>query len=791
MEETKNSGTVQSEDFIEFGELLLMCLKKWYWFAISLAIVMSLAFLYILRTPSSYKRTAEVQIKSESKGGQSFSIQNAFSDMGGLIGMNTNVSNELRAFMSADVMYEVVQRLQLDMEYVVDGPLHDNVLYGSNLPITVSFLDLASDKNVSCDVTLDSGRVVVDKYTCFENGKLKKLDQENLCAVGDTLVGTPVGRMVIMTNPKFLGSFTGTIHVTHTNVASASESWAKCLTVTQEDENAEIITLAIMDVSKERGDDILDMMIKVYNENWIKDKNQIADGTSLFITERLKIIESELSTVDNDISSYKSKNLLPDVKAVAEMYMQENANISNQLRDLNAQLYMTNYIRDYLSVQKNQTSPLPVSSGLQNVNIESQIAEYNDKMLNRNRLESNSSSENDLVKQLDKELGTMRRAILVSIDNQIAAIDNQVRNLKKSEQKALSRISSNPKQAEMLLSAERQQAVKEALYLFLLQKREENELSQSFTAYNTRIIKKPGGSSLPDAPIKRNIFLLAFAIAFIIPLAIIYIKASMNNTLRGKKDLENLPIPLFAEIPMADKSKFWRINRKDVDAVVEQGNRDAINEAFRVLRTNLEFLDQKHGNVMMFTSFNAESGKSFLCLNTALSFAFKGKKILMIDGDMRHASLSKWADSPSKGLSTYLSGKDTKVADVIVKSVNDNNGLDMIPAGEIPDNPSELVGNGLLQSAIEQLKTQYDYVFIDCPPVDVVADARIIETCVDETLFSIRSGLLDRSLLKDLVDLYNENRFKNMHLILNGTPMDKGKYSYRNRYHSSSYLSRN
>lgn len=797
MEENKKNGSGQSEDFIDLGELILLCVRKWHWFAVSFAIVLALAVLYILKTPESYTRTAEVQIKSEAKTGPSMNIQNAFNDMGGMFAMNTNVNNELRALLSSDVMFEVVRRLNLDVNYTVDGSFHDIVLYGSNLPVIVSFIDLTDYDNVYCDVSLgDSAAskdyVKIDNIAYTVNGEVKQVHEPAMASLGDT-INTAIGRLVVQRNVRYSNNDIRYLHVTRTNMYSSQENWSGALSVTQEDEKADVITLEVKDVSIQRADDILDMLIKVYNENWIKDKNQIADGTSMFINERLSIIENELSSVDNDISSYKSKNLLPDVKAVAEMYMQENASISNQLRDLNAQLYMTNYIRDYLSVQKNQTKVLPVSSGLQNANIESQISEYNDKLLQRNRLESNSSSENDLVRQMDIDLGSMRSAILVSIDNQIAAIDNQIRNLKHSERQALSRISSNPKQAEMLLSAERQQAVKEALYLFLLQKREENELSQSFTAYNTRIIKRPGGSMLPDAPKKRNILLIAFAIGLIVPLSLIYIKETLNTTLRGKKDLEQVPVPLLGEIPLSKQPKkwwqFWRKEQKVQDAVVEHGNRNAINEAFRILRTNLEFMVKKDSNVMLFTSYNAGSGKSFLCVNTALSLAIKEKKVLVIDGDMRHASLSKWANSPNIGLSTYLSGKVNTIEEVMVKNVDGNVGLDMIPVGAIPPNPSELIGNGLLGESIERLKKQYDYVFIDCPPIDIVADAQIVENYADRTLFVVRTGLLERSLLDDLTALYHENRFKNMTLILNGTPMEKGKYNYRSGYYSSDYYS--
>ncbi|MBR5373971.1 MAG: polysaccharide biosynthesis tyrosine autokinase [Paludibacteraceae bacterium] len=782
------------EDSLDFQELFVQVKTHWHWFVISMIALLTVAVLYILTTPSSYTRSAEVQIKSESSGGAGLNLQNSFKDMG-FSSSGASVNNELRALISPDLMCEVIQRYHLDIEYEAVGNLKGQVLYGSKLPVMVDFLDITDYVNVTCMMEIDRNDfVVLHDFTFYDFEEGDRMESADKCRIhiGDT-TNTPIGRVLVSRVPEYQSRRpVSKIKIKRTNLFKSQENWTAKLSVTQEDIKADIITLMVKDVSTQRGDAFLDGIISIYNENWVKDKNQIADGTSRFINERLKIIEEELSSVDNNISSYKSRNLLPDVKAVAEMYMQENANISNQLRELNSQLYMTQYIRDYLAVESNQTKVLPVSSGIQNANIEIQISEYNEKLLKRNRLEANSSSENDLVKGMDADLASMRSAILVSIDNQIAAIDNRIKTLKHSERNALSRISSNPIQAEMLLSAERQQAVKEALYLFLLQKREENELSQAYTAYNTRLIKRPGGSIFPSAPKKRNILFVAFLFGILIPLAILYARMSTNNTVRGRKDLEQIPVPLMGEIPLVVRPRkwwcFWKKPRRIHTAVVQPGNRNAVNEAFRVMRTNLEFLANDKCQAIMLTSFNAGSGKSFICVNTALSLAVKDKKVLMIDCDMRHASLSKWAKNPTRGLSAYLSGREKNLDELLVKSVSGYVGLDVLPVGGIPPNPTELIGNGILQEIIQEMRGKYDYILIDCPPIDIVADTQIIETCIDRTLFIVRAGLLERSMLDELTNIYNEQRFKNMSLILNGTSMEKGKFSYRYGYHSDYYV---
>lgn len=783
MVEKKTPVGKPADDFIRIQDLWSMFVPKWYWFAISLFITLTIAVLYLLSTPPIYTRTAAILVKDNSKSSSSTSAMNDFSDLG-IFKSNTNINNELLTLKSPTLMTEVVNRLGLNETFTIRKGLKNVDLYKVS-PVTITFCDKTE---VPLSFTI--------KFSSKEAFAISELEisgediGETLSAQMGDSIQTPAGIMIVSPTQEFTDAFIGTsIRYVRGSVRAAVDTYSNALVAELGNEDATIINLSINDTSIRKAEDILNTLIEVYNENWIRDKNQIAVSTSQFISDRLGVIESELGHVDENISSYKSEHLLPDVQAASSLYMAQSAENNKELSTLNNQLSTAQYIRRELNTkQLDQT--LPANSGIVSANIETQISEYNNLVLDRNRLIANSSEKNPLVKNMTSSLQSMQRTIIQSVDNLIVSLNTQIRSLRRQEEATTNRLASNPNQAKYLLSVERQQKVKEELYLYLLQKREENELSQAFTAYNTRLITAPRGSMFPTAPRKMNILLVAFAVGLLVPAVGIFMKENMNTKVRGRKDLENLSIPFIGEIPQysGTKKKWWEFkHRKRQDMkiiVVNEGNRNIINEAFRVLRSNMDFMASKDNNqhVFVLTSFNPGSGKSFLAINIAISFAIKKKKILVIDGDLRHRTVSSYVDSPNKGLSDYLNNQIEDWKEIIVSYKGYTN-LHILPIGTIPPNPTELLEDSKLSMLIEALRPEYDYIFIDCPPVDIVADAQIIEKWADRTIFVVRSGLLDRSMLSELENMYTGKRFKNLSMILNGTESTGGRYGYRYGYH--------
>lgn len=783
MVEKKTPVGKPADDFIRIQDLWSMFVPKWYWFAISLFITLTIAVLYLLSTPPIYTRTAAILVKDNSKSSSSTSAMNDFSDLG-IFKSNTNINNELLTLKSPTLMTEVVNRLGLNETFTIRKGLKNVDLYKVS-PVTITFCDKTE---VPLSFTI--------KFSSKEAFAISELEisgediGETLSAQMGDSIQTSAGIMIVSPTQEFTDAFIGTsIRYVRGSVRAAVDTYSNALVAELGNEDATIINLSINDTSIRKAEDILNTLIEVYNENWIRDKNQIAVSTSQFISDRLGVIESELGHVDENISSYKSEHLLPDVQAASSLYMAQSAENNKELSTLNNQLSTAQYIRRELNTkQLDQT--LPANSGIVSANIETQISEYNNLVLDRNRLIANSSEKNPLVKNMASSLQSMQRTIIQSVDNLIVSLNTQIRSLRRQEEATTNRLASNPNQAKYLLSVERQQKVKEELYLYLLQKREENELSQAFTAYNTRLITAPRGSMFPTAPRKMNILLVAFAVGLLVPAVGIFMKENMNTKVRGRKDLENLSIPFIGEIPQysGTKKKWWEFkHRKRQDMkiiVVNEGNRNIINEAFRVLRSNMDFMASKDNNqhVFVLTSFNPGSGKSFLAINIAISFAIKKKKILVIDGDLRHRTVSSYVDSPNKGLSDYLNNQIEDWKEIIVSYKGYTN-LHILPIGTIPPNPTELLEDSKLPMLIEALRPEYDYIFIDCPPVDIVADAQIIEKWADRTIFVVRSGLLDRSMLSELENMYTGKRFKNLSMILNGTESTGGRYGYRYGYH--------
>lgn len=780
----------QTNDTFNFKEFLGICISKWYWILLSVLVCLGGAVFYILKTPKVYTRSATLLIKETATRRSSNDLESMLA-AGGVNQMSSKLSNEIIALQSPDLMKEVVNRLNLDFNYAIAGRMKKYVIYGSTLPFKVQLPDWPGAASLEVTPSKDSTYVISN--ICYSLGSEKVKGTRKYVASPGEMVDTEIGRIQVVPVTTYTGNFTQTVYVTHSSSSAATRSYNSRLRAAAVDikNNSDILNLTISDQSPQRAEDVLNTVISVYNENWVDDRNKLAISTSMFIDDRLVAIERELGNVDDDISDYKSRNVLPDVAAVSSMYMQQTSEAARQIQELENQLYTAKFIRNNLANGIGAGQLIPVSSAITNSSIVSQITLYNSTLLERNNLVAGSSEQNPLVVDLDNSLSSMRMSIMESVDEQITTLQAQINNFQRREQAATSRLADNPNQAKYLLSVERQQKVKEALYLFLLQKREENELSQAFTAYNTRLITNPTGPAAPTSPQTSKILLIALILGLCIPIGIIYLKEVFNTKLRGRKDLENLALPFMGEVPFCGSSsgaknalRMLSKGKDDFEGkfVVAHGNRDTVNEAFRILRTNLEFMTRDDNQkVIAVTSFNQGSGKSFISCNLAKTLAIKGVKVVVVDGDLRHASASKFCGSPKKGISNFLVG-DVDNIDSLIVPVEGETNLSILPVGTIPPNPSELIGDPRFGDAVKRLRELYDVVLIDCPPVDVVADAQIIAPYVDRTILVVRAGLLERSMIPGIDALYNSGRFNNLTLVLNGTE-STGVYNYHYGYH--------
>lgn len=784
-----------NENAITLKELGVLYLSKWRWFVISVVFCCGLACAYLLMTPTVYTRNAFILIKEDNKGKSlSSDIATSFSDLG-FVQTNTNIQNEILNFKSPNLMYEVVRSLHLNVSYVTDGAFHKKTLYGDNLPFSVEFNGIANTDNIAFTATFsgDGTHLTISDFVLND----EELDAKPLdVQLGETRK-TPVG-VLIFKQPAYPqeAPFAGKVYVSRANPYFVADNYCDRLKVSLEDDKATVIRLSFSDQNIQRAEEVLNTVIKVYKENWIRDKNQLTYATNEFIAERLNLIQQELGDVDAKITKFKSTNMIPDLTTTASISIQQASEQDTKIMDLDNQLSIALAMRSYISGTKNQL--FPANAGLTDQSIMQLINSYNELQLRRNRLVENSSEENLLVQDLDSQLESLSITILTTLDNYIAALNTKLRTSKSAKEQATSLIASNPVKAGKLLSDERQQKVKESIFLFLLQKREENELSQAFTSYNTRIIATPdhGNSNLPTSPNCKRILIMAILIGFALPMIFFFIQESMKTTVRSRKDFKNVTLPFFGEIPQAYRKKqniLVRLLRRGKqeeekpEIIVRAKSRNIINEAFRIVRTNLEFMRGKYesgeAHVIMTISANPGSGKTFITANLSSAMAIKGHRTIAIDLDVRRGVLSRYVNTPNTGISDYLSRQVKNYRDIILTKEKSGLSIDIIPCGTIPPNPAELISSPLLAQLIAELRTQYDYIFLDCPPVGIVTDADIIAPLADTTLFIVRAHLFERSMLSEVESFYASHRYSNMGIILNGTESG-GLYGYKYGYHS-------
>ena len=739
---------------------------KW-WYVASLAFFLCVGVFYLYVTPKVYSRVAKVLIDESNQDATMRNLGVASAGMMRLRSFNS-VENEIETFASPDLMQVVVERLGLQTRYVQEQLLRDVELY-RNCPFEARFAGENPHSPYSFKVTPAGEEGFVLSEFRLKDEKFK---EEVPGSYGDTLQ-TPVGKVVLYPVETDV-DFNHPVKVSWTTGMSAAKAFCRNMHIALSGKESSVLVFSINDTYPSRASSILSTLIDVYNEMWINNKNRAAINTTDFINERLVVIEKELGLVEDALKQYKSKNNLTDIKAVAQSYVTESSEYATKAFEVNNQLSIAQYIKEYLNNPANSLSLIPSNLGLTSASVEAQIKEYNDIVLQRDRLLSGGGENNPMVTDLNAALASIRTAILRSIDNLIATLQLQLSKIESQEKQILARMSSNSGQELQLLSIERQQQITQELYMFLLQKREENELAALINVGNTRVIMNPNGSSNPVSPNRMMIMFVMIVLGCGAPFGFFLVRKLLDTSIKHKSDLGNLSVPFLAEIPKMGKDGF---NRDECKVIVKPGSRDMMNEAFRVLRTNVDLMLGKNAGsrVIMFTSFNPGAGKTFSIMNVAASMALKKSRVIVVDLDLRKATLSQALGKEHTGVAAYLNGKIDDYRPYVDEIAPD---LYHLPVGTLPPNPTELLLTDRFARMVDDLKQEYDYVFLDCPPIDIVADASLITEKADMTIFVLRSGRIDKASIPYIDELYRSGKYSHMAMILNGVEFEQKKYGY-------------
>ena len=770
-----NNSSNRNEQGINLIDLLVYFASQWKWFLLSILVCGGIAWYSYARSPLVYFRSATVIIKDPSNKTSTTGL-----DRFDNIINKVNVANEILQFRSKKLMREVVQRLHADISYQVEDGLRNNELYTQS-PVLLSFPDALPEQHFALTVTpKDTNSVILSDFSGIEAASSLTIPMNDTVTLGKGM------RVVATPTNYYAQSWLGTaIRVQKLPVESMVNYYKGALGIQQEEEESSILTLALKDGSAARAEDVLNTLINVYNEEAVKDKNQVAVNTANFINERLIIIENELGGVESELESFKQRNQIVDIASSAGMYMSESQKYNTDALELETQLRLANFIKDYLTDPAKETDLIPSNTGIGDMNIESQISLYNTAKLKRDRLIDDSSENNPVVQELNNSLRAMKQNIIRAVDNMIVSLNVQRSDAQNREMRAQNRVTAIPAKERQLLSIERQQKVKETLYLYLLNKREENALSQAMADNNARVIDGAEGSNAPISPNRNRILLLGILVGVAIPglacLAILF----MDTRVHSRKDFEGVVnVPFLGEIPQ-DKAEGKRGGMKDSSAPGSKEANSTVSEAFRILRTNMGFMARKDTpqQVIILTSLNEGAGKTFIAKNLGMSLALAKKRVILIDMDIRRGTLSRKFHLHKTGLTNYLADTDLTTDDII----QHQDGFDIIAAGAVAPNPAELLMDKRLDELVGELRKRYDYIVVDSVPVGVIADAAISNRIADLTLFVARAGRLDRRQLPEIEQLYEENKLHNMALVLNGADLRRrygyyGYYGYAYKY---------
>ena len=763
MQENKYSDFLFFEDEkpINYREKIEKYLFHWKWFAVCVVLALLAAYIYLRYTPNTYEVAAVILIDEEASGNMSSELS-VIEDLGLLGSGKKSIENEIGLLKSSSLMEGVVKELNLNISYFKPGRVQAIEVYKNDVPYKVTFLNTDA-AFYAIDTTFS---IVPVSATHF---KLKNSEGDSS---KEYLFGSKVTTNMgpIMVTPTAIATVNESeIEVHMSNMKNIVQGLRSAISVDVLYKKSTLIELKLQTTIRAKGQDILNTLVENYNKNGVEDKNLIGNNTALFINERLSVIESDLLGVDKGVENFKTTNKLTDITSEASIVLENNSLLEKKIIDLNTQMKLADYLSQY--TQSNKDQLIPQNLGMSNGNVNASTEKYNELLLERNRLLKTTSEKHPIVQNVNEQLAQLRVGISQGLVNLKSSLKIALNDAMREESSLHSRIYAVPKQEREFRDIQRQQQIIETLYLFLLQKREENAISLAITVPNAKMIDAADGNTKPVGPKRKVIYLVALMLGFVVPFIILYIRFLIDNKVHTSKDVEAVvKSPMFGEIPAT---------KEESKLVVNDHEQSAIAESFRMLRTNLYFMlagTKVSGKTVFITSTVPGEGKTFISLNLAAVLAMSNKKVLLIGADIRKPKFVEYLNMNfSRGLTHFLMDDTLKPEEVI--DHYPKAGFDIVSSGVVPPNPSELLMNGRFDTLITYAQANYDYVIVDTAPVQAVTDTLLLSHHAHVCLYVIRANYLDKRLLEVPEKIANEKRLPNMAIIVNDVNLDRG-YGY-------------
>lgn len=745
---------------IDVRKIVRIVLDYWWWFAIGVTFFVTLGMLYYLRKAPNWTTDAAVMLRQR----EGVSSMEAFS-MLGLTG-NQAAEDEVVVFASRGLLYQAIDALDL-----WDSPAHKDgwrwVGEFRNPALKIDYIALTEKAEMQPFVVTvkrtRSGYKVKTKMGMFHRSTTKVEDLSQPIETG-------VGTLRIHANREL--SRDTTYRVAHSRKELVVAGYRKAIKISQHKKESNVILLSTVSPVPERDKALLHQIIEQYNLNSVVDKNMIASNTASFIEERLNIISKELSDAEEAVSDYKAKNNIADLGAQAQLFLEASSAEQRAIVEMETQMTLLDYVDEFLHDETKNSSLIPSNLGITNGALASGISEYNSLLLHRMRILRTATEDNPVVEQLDMQLDVIRQNIIATIGSVRESMQIRMNSLQAQDTKYNRQIKNAPEQQRDYVRVVRQQQIKERLYVYLYQKREENALMLAATSMPAKILDMPQRDVRSKSPKLLKLLFICCVLGLMLPAGALYLYILFNDTIDDVKDFERrIKAPLLGQLVQNSRGKH---------IAIREGESTVSAELFRQIRTNLRFVlpADKKSPVILVTSCINGDGKSYVSSNTALSLAILGKKVVLVGLDIRKPMIAAYFGLNQKGhLTDYLAEPEITLDDIIVPSGEHKN-LDLIPCGTIPPNPAELLQTERVDELFAELRKRYDYIIVDTAPVALVSDTYLLDRVADMTLFVCRYKYTPGEMVDYINNIVDQKRMHNIACVLNGVKNMRAGYGY-------------